>query len=103
MMGLVCVCVRVCVCVYMRVCVCVCVCVCVYAQEMLRKFLMVGLLIFVFPGEPSQLGVGLLVALFALVAHLSYLPYTTVDLNRMAAVSQVSAWGVGLRPRLRML
>ena len=79
--------------------VCMCVRVCVCAQEMLRKFLMVGLLIFVFPGEPSQLGVGLLVALFALIAHLSYLPYTTVDLNRMAAVSQVWAWGVGFRTK----
>jgi len=40
--------------------------------EMLRKFLMVAMLIFIFPGQPAQLGVGLLIGLFALLFHLIF-------------------------------
>ena len=59
-------------------------------SEMLRKFLMVGLLIFVSPGEPAQLGVALLITLFFLCAHLILQPFSTTDLNNMQTVSQTS-------------
>jgi hypothetical protein len=57
---------------------------------MLRKFMMVGLLIFISPGEPAQLGAGLLITLFFLFAHLILQPFSTPDLNQMQAVSQGS-------------
>jgi hypothetical protein len=58
--------------------------------EMLRKFMMVGLLVFISPGEPAQLGVALLITLFFLFAHLILQPFCTPDLNQMQAVSQAS-------------
>ena len=57
---------------------------------MLRKFMMVGLLIFISPGEPAQMGVALLVTLFFLIANLILQPFATPDLNQMQAVSQGS-------------
>jgi len=59
-------------------------------SEMLRKFLMVGLLIFVSPGEPAQLGCAMLITLFFLCIHLILQPFSTRDLNNMQAVSQAS-------------
>jgi hypothetical protein len=58
--------------------------------EMLRKFMMVAVLVFIFPGEPAQLGVGLLIVFYFLVWHLLLQPFATTDLNRMQAVSQIS-------------
>jgi hypothetical protein len=58
--------------------------------EMLRKFMMVGLLIFISPGDPAQLAAGLLITLFFLFAHLLLQPFSTPDLNQMQAVSQGS-------------
>jgi hypothetical protein len=57
---------------------------------MLRKFMMVGLLIFIAPGDPAQLAAGLLITLFFLFAHLLLQPFSTPDLNQMQAVSQGS-------------
>ena len=50
----------------------------------------VGLLVFISPGEPAQLGVALLITLFFLFAHLMLQPFATEDLNRMQAISQAS-------------
>jgi len=58
--------------------------------EMLRKFVMVGSLVFISPGEPAQLGVALLLTLGFLFAHLMLLPFSTKDLNAMQAISQAS-------------
>lgn len=57
---------------------------------MLRKFMMVGLLVFISPGQPAQLGCALLITLFFLFAHLILQPFATPDLNNMQAVSQGS-------------
>lgn len=59
-------------------------------MEMFRKFLMVGVLVFIFPGEPAQLGVGMLIVFFFLVLQLRLQPCATKDLNNMQAVSQIS-------------
>ena len=56
--------------------------------EMLRKFLMVGLLLFLSPGEPAQLGWGFLITIFFLFLHLQQLPFATSDLNNIQAVTQ---------------
>jgi len=58
--------------------------------EMLRKFMMVGLLVLISPGEPAQLGVALLITLFFLFAHLTLQPFCNRQLNQMQAVSQLS-------------
>ena len=57
---------------------------------MLRKFMMVSALVFIFPGEPAQIGIGLLIVFAFLVLHLLLEPYATVDLNNMQTVSQAS-------------
>ena len=59
-------------------------------SEMLRKFMMVGLLVFISPGEPAQIGVALLITLFFLFAHLILQPFSTPDLNKMQAFAQAS-------------
>jgi len=59
-------------------------------SEMLRKFMMVGLLVFISPGEPAQLGVALLITLFFLFAQLILQPFSTPELNQMQAISQAS-------------
>jgi len=58
--------------------------------EMLRKFLLVGVLVFVFPGEPGQLGTGMLIVFAFLVMQLLQQPCATADLNNMQAISQSS-------------
>lgn len=58
--------------------------------EMLRKFMMVTVLVFIFPGEPAQIGIGLLIVFAFLVLHLLLKPFATPDLNNMQTVSQVS-------------
>jgi hypothetical protein len=58
--------------------------------EMLRKFMMVGFLVLISPGEPAQLGVALLITLFFLFAHFILQPFCNQQLNQMQAVSQVS-------------
>ena len=58
--------------------------------EMLRKFMMVTVLVFIFPGEPAQIGVGLLIVFAFLVLNLLLQPFATADLNNMQTVSQVS-------------
>jgi len=59
-------------------------------SEMLRKFLLVGLLIFISPGEPAQVACALFITLFFLFVHTSLRPFATRDLNHMQAVSQGS-------------
>jgi hypothetical protein len=58
--------------------------------EMLRKFMMVGFLVLISPGEPAQLGVALLITLFFLFAHLILQPFCNRQLNQMQASSQIS-------------
>ena len=59
-------------------------------MEMLRKFMMVGVLVFIFPGEPAQLGVGLLIIFAFLVLQLIHQPCATRDLNHMQSVSLIT-------------
>jgi hypothetical protein len=61
-----------------------------FQMEMLRKFMMVGVLVFIFPGEPAQLGVGLLIVFVFLVLQLILQPCATRDLNHMQSVSLIT-------------
>jgi hypothetical protein len=58
--------------------------------EMLRKLLLVGLLLFVSPGEPAQIGCGLLITLFFLFAQLIFQPFATKPMNQLQTACQVS-------------
>ena len=48
------------------------------------------MLVFIFPGEPGQLGMGMLIVFAFLVMQLVLQPYATSDLNNMQSVSQIS-------------
>ncbi len=58
--------------------------------EMLRKLLLVGLLLFVSPGEPAQIGCGLLITLLFLFAQLIFQPFATKPMNQLQTACQVS-------------
>jgi len=59
-------------------------------SEMLRKLLLVGLLLFISPGEPAQIGCGLLITLLFLFAQLIFQPFATKPMNQLQTACQLS-------------
>ena len=60
------------------------------ALEMLRKFLMTSLLIFVYPDDPAQMAAGLFITFCFLLANMTFQPFATPSLNALQSFSMVA-------------
>ena len=60
------------------------------ALEMLRKFLMTSLLIFVYPDDPAQMAAGLFITFCFLLANMTFQPFATPSLNTLQSFSMVA-------------
>lgn len=58
--------------------------------EMLRKFLMTSLLIFVYPDDPAQMAAGAMITFIFLLLNMTFQPFCTTSLNSLQSFSMVA-------------
>merc|ERR1711865_955698 len=63
-----------------------------YGQSVsyLRKFMLVGAIMFLAPGSTSQTAVAFCIAYFSMISHIKFAPFADIAVNRMQLISELT-------------